>query len=78
MLLEKPFNEILRTGKPDFPFCLSWANGDWTRTWDGRADQLLIQQEYGDETEWKHHFDYLLTAFKDERYIKINKNPFFV
>ena len=32
-LLERPFNEVLASGKPDFPFCLCWANATWTGTW---------------------------------------------
>lgn len=77
-LLEKPFNEVLRTGEPDLPFCLSWANESWTRRWDGWVHDVLMPQDYGDESDWKEHFDYLLTAFKDERYIKVDNKPMFV
>ncbi|WP_227939501.1 glycosyltransferase WbsX family protein [Alkalihalobacillus deserti] len=77
-LLEKPFNEVLRTGKPDFPFCLSWANEPWTRRWDGRDDQVLMPQHYGNENDWKEHFDYLLNAFQDERYICVEEKPLFL
>ena len=35
-VLERPFAEVLSTREPAFPFCLAWANEDWTRTWDGR------------------------------------------
>jgi hypothetical protein len=78
MLLEKPLNEVLRTGEPDFPFCLSWANEPWTRKWDGRNDLILMPQEYGDEKDWKEHFDYLLKVFQDKRYIRIEDKPLFL
>ncbi|WP_239583040.1 glycoside hydrolase family 99-like domain-containing protein [Bacillus tianshenii] len=78
MLLEKPFNEVLTSGEPDFPFCLSWANEPWTRRWDGRNDLVLMPQDYGNEKDWKEHFDYLLKAFKDDRYIRVEDKPLFL
>lgn len=76
-LIERPFNEVLNSGKPDFPFCLAWANHSWyAKTWnkDGK-DKLLIEQLYNDCDK---HFEYLLKAFKDPRYLKINNKPIFV
>ncbi|MBA4494334.1 glycoside hydrolase family 99-like domain-containing protein [Paenactinomyces guangxiensis] len=78
LLLETPFKEVLRTGEPDFPFCLSWANGHWTRTWDGLEHHILMRQDYGDEEDWKMHFDYLLPAFMDKRYIRVDNKPLFL
>lgn len=77
-LLEKPFNEVLRSKEPDFPFCLSWANEPWTRRWDGWNQDVLMPQDYGNEEDWMEHFDYLLTAFKDERYIRVDDKPLFI
>ncbi|UQZ32300.1 glycosyl transferase [Paenibacillus sp. PK3_47] len=77
-LLERPLQEMLKSGKPDFPFCLSWANESWTRKWDGGDNELLIKQEYGDEQDWELHFYELLKAFKDERYIRIHNKPVFI
>jgi hypothetical protein len=77
-LLERPFNEVLNSGDPDFPFCLSWANEPWTRSWDGKNKEILMGQEYGEKQDWQDHFDYLVTAFKDNRYIKINNKPLFI
>lgn len=77
-LLERPFNEVLKEGEPDFPFCLSWANEPWTRKWDGLEHHLLMPQEYGDEAEWEMHFYALLDAFKDPRYIRVDNKPMFI
>ncbi|MVO98400.1 glycoside hydrolase family 99-like domain-containing protein [Paenibacillus lutrae] len=77
-LLERPFQEILSSRDPDFPFCLSWANEPWTRRWDGMESDVLMPQDYGDEEDWKAHFDSLLDAFKDERYIRVEGKPVFL
>lgn len=76
--METPFNEVLKTGEPDFPFCLSWANEPWTKTWDGLDSHILMPQNYGELSDWKEHFDYLLQAFQDERYIRIDDKPLFI
>lgn len=73
-LLNRVFDEVLESGKPDFPFCLCWANHSWyKKTWnnDGK-DKLLIEQTYGGEKDYENHFYALLPAFKDSRYIKID------
>jgi len=74
MLLERPFNEVLSSGEPDFPFCLCWANENWTRAWDGLDRQILIQQQYASEDS-RQHIEWLIRAFYDVRYIKINNCP---
>jgi lipopolysaccharide biosynthesis protein len=76
-LLERPFQEVLASGKPDFPFCLCWANENWTRAWDGRERQVLVQQSYSHEDD-RLHIRSLLPAFRDERYIRIYGKPFFL
>ncbi len=78
MLLEKPFEQVLKTGQPNIPFCLSWANEPWTRNWDGGENSILMPQDYGNEADWEEHFYYLLSAFKDKRYIRIDNKPVFV
>jgi hypothetical protein len=82
MLLEKPFQEVLRSGKPDFPFCLGWANHSWTtKTWEkGKAfsgDTMIMEQKYPGEKDIIDHFNYLLPAFLDKRYITIDDKPVF-
>ncbi len=74
LLLDRPFNEVLQSGKPDFPFCLCWANESWTRAWDGLEKEILIKQEYGARDRIEH-IHWLCKAFKDPRYIKVNNRP---
>ena len=80
-LLERPFNEVLKSGKPDFPFCLAWANENWyAKLWDKdvRKDRLLIEQTYKGVEQYTKHFYDVLPAFKDERYIKVDGKPVFM
>lgn len=78
-LLERPFNEVLQSGKPDFPFCLAWANHSWKGIYNGvKTKESLIEQTYGGRTDYEHHFYALLPAFKDERYVKVDGKPFFL
>lgn len=81
-LLERPFNEVVASGSPDFPFCLAWANHSWyKKRWDPNApgkDMLLIEQKYPGEQDYINHFNSLLPAFKDKRYLKVNGKLFFV
>jgi len=77
MLLERPFNEVLASGKPDFPFCLCWANENWTRAWDGKEKDVLMRQDYNKEDD-REHIKSLLSAFDDARYIRIDGKPLFL
>lgn len=78
LLLEKPAELLLANKDIDTNFCFSWANEPWARTWDGKNTHVLMPQFYGEKTDWKAHFDYLLPFFKDERYIKENNKPMFI
>ena len=73
-LLERPFNDVLEAGKPSLPFCLCWANENWTRRWDGLDAELLIEQQYSPEDDL-NHIRWLIRAFKDSRYIKVDGKP---
>ncbi|MCL2283455.1 MAG: glycoside hydrolase family 99-like domain-containing protein [Fibromonadales bacterium] len=76
-LLERPVNEIVASGKPDFPFCLCWANEPWGRNWDGSNNKIIQAQEYSKSDHLKH-ISYLLDIFKDKRYIKVKGRPLFI
>jgi 2-polyprenyl-3-methyl-5-hydroxy-6-metoxy-1,4-benzoquinol methylase len=73
-LLERPFEEVLASGEPDFPFALCWANEEWTRNWDAQTGTVLMPQEFSEEDD-RNHIAYLLTAFEDDRYIKVDGKP---
>jgi len=76
-LLEHPLQELLASGKPDFPFCICWANENWTRRWDGQEKEILVQQKYSEEDDRKHIGE-LIPVFQDKRYIRINGKPLFL
>ncbi len=73
--MEKPVENYLKQKDIDFPYCLSWANHNWSRTWVGGDKDILMEVKYGDETEWERHFQYLLPYFKDKRYIRMDNKP---
>lgn len=80
MLLERVFEEVLRSGKPDFPFCLAWANHSWMKKLFDKTkkDELLLEQTYPGVRDYISHFYYVLHAFKDRRYITVDGKPFFM
>lgn len=77
-ILERPFNEVLASGVPDFPFCLCWANETWSGIWHGEPARILIEQTYPGEDDHRTHFAFLLHAFRDERYMRVEGRPIFV
>lgn len=54
-LLEHPFNEVMQSGKPDFPFCLGWANDTWSGIWHGAPNRVLIEQTYPGLEDYKNY-----------------------
>lgn len=76
-LLERPFNEVLKSGKPGFPFCLAWANETWSGIWHGQPNKILIEQTYPGVNDYIRHFNEILPAFQDKRYIQVNGKPLF-
>lgn len=80
-LLQRPFEEVLKSGQPTLPFCLCWANHDWTnKSWKKSATQrtgsLIMGMEYSMD-DHVAHFQYVLPAFRDERYIRVDGKPLF-
>lgn len=93
-VLDKPAENLLMWNDIDINYCFYWANESWIRSWsnikDGNAwntqlekrkenePAILLEQEYGDEKDWKEHFNYVLPFFKDSRYVKIDNKPVFM
>src|SRR5271156_3106551 len=75
-VLERPVNEILKSGEPDFPFCLCWANENWTRRWDGMNNEVLLEQRHSAEDDLAH-IRALIPFFLDRRYVRVMDRPFF-
>ena len=77
-LLGRPFDEVLASGRPAFPFCLSWANETWSRRWHGtgQSNEVLQEQRYSaaDDVD---HIRWLLPAFADTRYVTVHGRPLF-
>ena len=77
-LMERPVNDILKSGEPDFPFMLCWANENWARNWDGGFKDVLIEQNYSKEDDIAHMKYLCENVFTDKRYIRVEGKPFFV
>lgn len=78
LLLEKPILNYLEDKSIDFPFCICWANHDWTSTWAGSEIKVIYRQNYRDRDDWDNHFNFLLPFLRDQRYIKIDGKPLVV
>lgn len=92
-ILERPAENLLHWTDIDIPFCFCWANETWARSWSNihnkntwadiyekqhNGEGILLEQKYGREKQWKDHFEYLLSFFQDNRYIKIDGKPLFL
>ena len=73
-LLEAPLESLLADRAIDLPFCLMWANENWTRRWDGSEHEVLLSQDYrtADEAGLVAEF---LRHFEDPRYIRLEGRP---
>ena len=76
-LLSRPLDEVAASGQPAFPFCICWANENWTRRWDGGNDEILIAQTYSPDNDRRLIAD-LMPLFDDSRYIRVGARPLFL
>lgn len=74
-LLERPFEEVLTSGEPNYPFCLGWANHTWKGVFFGAQGRTLIEQKYPGVEDHRSHFYFMLRAFSDDRYITVDGKP---
>ncbi len=80
-LMNEIIDEVVATGKPNFPFCLGWANESWyKKAWDKetKKDTLIIEQTYGGEYDYRRHYEYCRNLFENRNYTRINGKPFFL
>lgn len=79
-LLQRPFHEVVSSGKPDFPFCLAWANHSWENKQFNKegTHRILMEQTYPGDDDYVAHFQSVLPAFKDKRYIRVEGKPLFM
>lgn len=75
-LLEKPLDLFLGAADLDFPFCISWANEDWTRGWDD-CGEILIQQDHQQGDAEQFALD-VAPILRDERYIRVGGRPLLI
>ena len=58
LILQRPSEEMLSSGQPDFPFYFAWANESWTGHWHGLEKSMLLEQTYPGAHDDRRHFDY--------------------
>lgn len=76
-LLEKPIENMLSDKKVKIPFCLCWANENWSRNWNGGNREILMEQDYGNKKDWDKHFEYLLNFLKTNDIFALIINLFY-
>jgi len=74
ILMYKPFEILLKHKEIDIDFCITWANENWTRRWDGNNDDILIGQKHSKEDSIKF-LESLYKYFEDNRYIRVDNKP---
>ncbi|MDA8230316.1 MAG: glycoside hydrolase family 99-like domain-containing protein [Magnetospirillum sp.] len=74
ILMDTPLEMMLQNRNVDMPFCLTWANENWTRRWDGQENDILIAQNHSNEDSL-NFIRHLIRYFKDDRYIRIENKP---
>jgi GT2 family glycosyltransferase len=74
VLLDLPIRRIVERGKPDFPFCICWANENWTRRWDGKESEILIAQRHSPDDDLAF-IQKIEPVLRQKNYIRIDGKP---
>jgi lipopolysaccharide biosynthesis protein len=72
--LHRPLDDVLDHSTPDMPFCLAWANENWSRHWDASAHEVLLRQRYSAEDD-EEHGRFLLRAMSHPLYLRVDGRP---
>lgn len=78
IIMDKPIKNYLNDSSLNLPFCICWANHDWTTSWTEGEVKTILKEDYSDKNEWKEHFQFLLPFFLDSRYIQKDDKPLLV
>lgn len=73
-ILHRPLEEMLADKELDMPFCLCWANENWSRRWDAAEHEVLLAQRYLPEDNLEF-IKSLEPYLRDSRYIKKDGKP---
>ncbi len=76
-VLERPLNDLLSSDKPSMPFCICWANENWTRRWDGLEQEVLLHQKHTLQSDRQFFLD-LIPTLEDKRYLRVDGKPVIV
>jgi glycosyltransferase involved in cell wall biosynthesis len=73
-ILDRPLQDLVDGRTGPFPFCVCWANEDWTRSWDGASGEVLLGQNHSEASDFEFIRD-LAPLLRHPDYIRVNGRP---